>query len=122
LCGLASRYLGSVCNDLNHNACCGLTKQPCGNKCSREQEMGKRILITGVTGFVGAAVSRSFLAAGYRVRALVRTSAQADQLRAAGIEPVIGDLSQPQSLPPALADCTYLAHVAADYRLFVPGD
>ncbi|HLQ85325.1 MAG TPA: hopanoid-associated sugar epimerase [Salinisphaeraceae bacterium] len=84
--------------------------------------MTKRILITGVTGFVGAAVSRSFRAAGYQVRALIRDEAQQSALQAAGIETVIGDLNKPQIFPAALADCTHLAHVAADYRLFVPGD
>lgn len=84
--------------------------------------MGKRVLVTGATGFVGAAVSRRFVAAGYRVRALVRDQSRATALRAAGVELVYGDLTQPQTLPAALAGCRYLAHVAADYRLFIPGD
>lgn len=84
--------------------------------------MAKRILVTGATGFVGAAVSRSFLAAGYRVRALVRAQARAETLRVAGIETVTGDLTQPQTFAVALDGCTCLAHVAADYRLFIPAD
>lgn len=82
--------------------------------------MTERILVTGATGFVGAAVARAFADAGYRVRALVRDPARGQALREAGMDIVAGDLARPESLEPALDGCTCLAHVAADYRLFVP--
>ncbi|MDN5864758.1 MAG: NAD-dependent epimerase/dehydratase family protein [Gammaproteobacteria bacterium] len=81
--------------------------------------MTERVLVTGVTGFVGAAVARAFHTAGYRVRALVRDEARARALHDTGYETALGDLAEPHSLPGALADCSFLAHVAADYRLFV---
>ncbi len=82
--------------------------------------MTQRVLVTGATGFVGAAVARVFLDSGYAVRTLVRDPSRARSLREAGMEVIEGDLARPQTFPPALAGCTYLAHVAADYRLFVP--
>lgn len=84
--------------------------------------MKERVLVTGATGFVGAAVSHRFLAAGYRVRTLVRDEARAGGLRGAGMEVVSGDLAAPETLDAALDGCTHLVHAAADYRLFVPGD
>ncbi|MGH8225034.1 MAG: hopanoid-associated sugar epimerase [Gammaproteobacteria bacterium] len=82
--------------------------------------MPGRALITGATGFVGSAVARSLLAAGYPLRALVREQTDASDLRELGVEIVAGDLSAPDTFPAALAGCTSLVHVAADYRLFVP--
>jgi nucleoside-diphosphate-sugar epimerase len=50
------------------------------------------LFLTGAAGFVGGTVGRRLLAAGYAVRGLVRDSARAEQLRALGIEPVVGTL------------------------------
>lgn len=84
--------------------------------------MTNRVLVTGATGFIGAAVSRRLLAAGYQLRALIRDSAQAASLRGMGVETAVGDLTAPETFAAALVGCRYLVHVAADYRLFVPGD
>jgi nucleoside-diphosphate-sugar epimerase len=51
-----------------------------------------RIFITGANGFIGGAVATTLIAAGYRVRGLVRDRAKADAVAADGIEPVIGSL------------------------------
>jgi uncharacterized protein YbjT (DUF2867 family) len=59
------------------------------------------ILVVGATGTTGSAVVRDLVARGARVRALTRTPAHADALRAAGVEPVVGDLADPASLGPA---------------------
>ena len=77
-------------------------------------------LVTGATGFVGSAVARRLIAAGHRVRALVRPGGNRRNLAGLDLELIEGDLSLPESLPPALAGCRYLFHVAADYRLWVP--
>lgn len=82
--------------------------------------MPERVLVTGATGFVGSAVTRAFVRAGYRVRVLARTESKRDNLTGIDVESVRGDLCEPDSLRAALAGCDGLVHTAADYRLFVP--
>jgi dihydroflavonol-4-reductase len=73
-------------------------------------------LITGATGFVGWHVARKLLEREHRVRALVRDPARLRELD--GIEPVCGDLRDPESLARAAAGCGVVFHIAADYRLW----
>lgn len=77
-------------------------------------------LVTGATGFVGAAVARAALAAGHRLRLTTRPGSPARNLAGLDAEIVPLDLADPASFGPALAGCRYLFHVAADYRLWVP--
>lgn len=78
------------------------------------------VFLTGATGFVGSAVLRRLVAEGESVRVLVRPSSDRRNLDGVDCEVVEGDLSDPDSLPPAVANCEALYHVAADYRLWVP--
>jgi dihydroflavonol-4-reductase len=75
------------------------------------------VLVTGASGFVGAAVARRLLAAGYEVRVLLRPGSDRSNLERLEVEPAIGDLCDAASLRPALAGCRALFHLAADYRL-----
>ena len=75
----------------------------------------KPTLITGASGFLGWHVARRLLCAGHRVRALVRPSSR---IRELDVEPVTGDLRDPESLRAAVAGCGAVFHVAADYRLW----
>ena len=77
-------------------------------------------LVTGATGFVGSAVARVLLARGHQVRVMVRPTSDRRNLAGLDVEIVIGDLTDPASLAGAVAGCRYLAHVAADYRIWVP--
>lgn len=77
-----------------------------------------QVFITGATGFVGAAVAKKLLAAGYKVRALVRPRSNVENLRDLDVERVTGDLSDVQLLTRAMAGCDAVFHVAADYRLW----
>lgn len=77
-------------------------------------------LVTGGTGFVGAAVVRRLLGDGQAVRALARPGSDRTNLRGLDIEIVEGDLTDAASLKRAAVGCTALYHVAADYRLWVP--
>jgi dihydroflavonol-4-reductase len=76
-----------------------------------------RALVTGTTGFVGAAVARALLHEGWTVRALVRPTSDRRNLQGLELEPVLGDLNDAGSLAAAAAGCEALFHVAADYRL-----
>jgi dihydroflavonol-4-reductase len=76
-----------------------------------------KAVVTGATGFVGAAVARLLLQQGWQVRALVRPGSDRRNLRSLALEVVTGDLAQPATLAPALDGCDALFHVAADYRL-----
>ncbi|MDQ3194795.1 MAG: hopanoid-associated sugar epimerase [Burkholderiales bacterium] len=77
-------------------------------------------LVTGASGFVGSAVARHLLAAGHRVRVLVRPTSDRRNLAGLPLEIVHGDLTDSPSLVGALAGCDALFHVAADYRLWTP--
>jgi dihydroflavonol-4-reductase len=77
-------------------------------------------LVTGATGFVGAAVARNLAENGHRLRLMARAGSDRRNLAGIDAEVVEADLSVPESLPAAVAGCRYLFHVAADYRLWVP--
>src|SRR5436309_1498688 len=79
-----------------------------------------RVLVTGAAGFVGSAIVRSFLAAGYPVRALVRPSSPRANLDALDVETVEGDIRDAASVARAMAQVRYIIHAAADYRLWAP--
>ncbi|HVE21296.1 MAG TPA: hopanoid-associated sugar epimerase [Acidocella sp.] len=81
---------------------------------------GDLTLVTGATGFVGAAVARALAASGHRLRLAVRRGSDRRNVKDIAAELVEFDLAEPASFAPALAGCRYLFHVAADYRLWVP--
>jgi dihydroflavonol-4-reductase len=78
-----------------------------------------KALVTGATGFVGAAVARALGAAGWQVRVLVRGGSDRSNLQPLAWDVVEGDLADSGSLERALEGCAGLFHVAADYRLGV---
>ena len=51
-----------------------------------------RIFLTGANGFIGSAVALAVVAAGHRVRGLVRDNAKAKTVASCGIEAVVGSL------------------------------
>ena len=77
-------------------------------------------LLTGATGFVGSAVLRQLLFAGYDVRVLARPKSDRRNLEGLECEIAEGDLNEPESLRAAVRGCENLFHVAADYRLWTP--
>lgn len=98
---------------------------------------GERVLVTGGTGFIGSHAIVQLLAAGYRVRTTVRNLSRADDVRAlaaAGaassglkiptetIEVVAADLLSDEGWAEAVADCTYVLHVASPFPVTQPKD
>lgn len=68
------------------------------------------VLVTGASGYVGRAIALRLVAAGARVRGLVRTGARP---LPAGVEAVPGDLRDPPSLVRAVAGADAVVHAAA---------
>lgn len=85
-----------------------------------------RVFLTGASGFVGAHILRELLAAGYAVRALVRSAKAAPEappfpIGEPDLELVIGDLRHVGDFARAFDGCRYVVHAAALYS-FAPRD
>lgn len=81
--------------------------------------MAERILVTGGTGFVGAAIARRLLQQGLTIRLLVRPESDRRNLAGLPVEIAEGRLENTDSLAGALIGVDGLFHAAADYRLWV---
>ena len=79
-----------------------------------------KVFLTGATGFIGCHVARALAIEGAQLRMLVRKTSNLANLEGIDGETHVGDLSDPESLQPALAGCDAVVHVAADYRLWIP--
>jgi nucleoside-diphosphate-sugar epimerase len=76
-----------------------------------------RILLTGASGYIGGTVAAALLAAGHRVAGLVRSEERASQVRALGVEPVLGTLSDAAVLAKAARSADAVINAAnADDR------
>jgi dihydroflavonol-4-reductase len=78
-----------------------------------------KIFLTGATGFVGHHVAEALASQGAKLRMLIRKTSNLSHLEGIPGETHLGDLTDPQSLRPALAGCDAVMHVAADYRLWI---
>ena len=79
-----------------------------------------KVLVTGSTGFIGAAVARCLLERGVEARVLVRRDSDLGNLQGLKVEQTYGDLRDVASLRQALTGCRQLYHVAAHYALWAP--
>ena len=77
-----------------------------------------KALVTGATGFVGAAVVRALIKTGVEVRVLARRDSDFSNLQQFKIDGAYGDLRDKGSLRKALAGCGQLYHIAAHYALW----
>ena len=93
--------------------------------------MTDRVLVTGVSGFIGSHVTERLLAKGYDVRGTVRNKAKGskivDALAANGcdvskLELVEANLSSDAGWEEAVQDCRYIQHIASPFPLEAPND
>lgn len=75
------------------------------------------IFITGASGYIGGSVAAALLSAGHTITGLVRSQARADDVRAFGIEPVLGTLDDSAVLESAAARADAVINAAnADHE------
>lgn len=79
--------------------------------------MARLALVTGGTGFVGAAIVRELLRNGESVRVLRRVNSPLTNLHGLEVQHAIGDLAQPASLDAALNGVDRVYHCAALFAL-----
>lgn len=79
--------------------------------------MSRLALVTGATGFVGGHVAAELLAAGWRVRALVRPESMGSGRLPDGCEPAEGDMCDATAVGRAARGADAVFHVAARYSL-----
>ena len=72
-----------------------------------------KILVTGATGFIGAAVARKLSQQRHEVLALSRSDAAAAKLTVAGLTPVAGDFAVPASLAAPAAQVDAIVSTAS---------
>jgi len=71
------------------------------------------VFVTGGSGFIGARLIERLRADGHTVRALARSSAAAERVRAAGAEPVSGELADTAAMRAGADGCELAFHAAA---------
>jgi dihydroflavonol-4-reductase len=79
--------------------------------------MGK-VLVTGASGFIGGQLTETLLARGNQVTCLVRRPSAAKRLTSLGARVVVGDVTVPEQLPPAVANADTVFHLAGALQAF----
>ncbi|MBB5021446.1 complex I NDUFA9 subunit family protein [Desulfurispira natronophila] len=75
-----------------------------------------KIAVTGGTGFVGSRIVKELVSAGHEVRLLVRKPLSPR----AGVETVMGNVEEPDSLLPLVNGCDAIIHLVGIIREFPP--
>lgn len=77
------------------------------------EDVMKRCLVTGASGFVGGHIAERLIHEGWRVRTVVRPSSRQELLREWGVELVEGDLTDDSTLRKAVDGVEAVVHAAA---------
>lgn len=93
--------------------------------------MADRVLVTGISGFIGAHVAKRLLDKGYDVRGTVRDKAKGERILDAlthdiadtsRVELVEADLGGDVGWGDAVQDCRFIQHIASPFPLEAPVD
>lgn len=74
-----------------------------------------RVFVTGATGFIGQAVVKELLNAGHTVVGLARSESKAAELRAKGVEAIIGTIEDVELLKRGASDSDGVIHLAFNH-------
>jgi nucleoside-diphosphate-sugar epimerase len=74
-----------------------------------------QVFLTSATGYVGAAVAAALRARGHSVTALARSPSSTTRLRDSGVQPVPGELAQPETYKDAATAADAVVHTAFEY-------
>ncbi len=80
------------------------------------QFKGKKVLITGATGFTGRALTHKLIDAGANIRIIARESSAIGDLNDSSIEWFRGDIADPDLAQQAADGVAYIFHIAAAFR------
>jgi dihydroflavonol-4-reductase len=78
--------------------------------------LAPKLLITGAGGYTGLALARHLVAHGYRVLALVRRPPETPELAQSGVEIIVGDVRDKETVARALVGIHTVYHLAAVFR------
>ena len=82
--------------------------------------MGKKVFITGATGYIGGSVAKRLVDEGFTVTGLCRSEEKASGLEALGITPVLGSLDDSKVLSQAASAADIIINAASsDHRAAV---
>jgi len=72
----------------------------------------KKILITGITGYIGGTIAKKLLDKNYQVIGLIRNDMHTQELEATGIETIVGNIHDETVLRSAIANADAIIHNA----------
>ena len=81
-----------------------------------DHKPGRRVLVTGASGFTGSHLCRYLLGQGYQVDGLVRAQSKDELITDLDITTVVGDLRDKKSLLRACQNTNTVYHIAAAFR------
>lgn len=82
----------------------------------KTESAGRKVLVTGASGFLGSRTVATLAKRGYSVHALVRKTSRTDHLTLPNATIFQGDVADAESLESAFAGVEYVVHAAADTR------
>jgi dihydroflavonol-4-reductase len=84
------------------------------------EEDNMKIFITGATGFIGSHVVRRLAPTEHELRCLVRKSSQISELEELGVNLIMGDLTDRDSLLEGMKGCDWVLDIANVYTFWTP--